>query len=465
MGQREGRYPITAIRSLLSIRNFRLFLAGQFVSNTGTWMQWVAQDWLVLRLTDNSGTALGLVTGLQFGPQLVFGLLGGVIADRFGKRRVLLATQSAMGVQALLLGLLVVTGHVQLWHVYALAVLGGTMAALDAPARQTFLHDMVGREHLPRAVGLNSAQMNAARVIGPALAGLLIAAVSTGPVFLLNAASYLAVLAGLLLMRLGELRTGPPAPGGSGNRADRGLRVAFAYLRRSPELLLPIVIMGFVGAFGINFQITIALVNSELFGGDARRLGYLSAAFAVGGLVGALAATFRRTPPTRRLLIGSVVAFGVYEALLGLVPSYPVFLGALVVAGVLTITVTTTANSITQVTADARLRGRVMSVYMMVFLGGTPIGAPTVGWIAEHLGVRWSLVLGGLVSVTVAVAAAMVFRPAARKVVHVGHAARAEKTVLVEPAPAVTPSLPLSRLLPRQRTSRQGRATTVRQNT
>ncbi len=407
---------VDTFRALLSIRNFRLFLIGQLVSNTGTWMQRVAQDWLVLQLTHNSGTAVGITTGLQFLPQLLFGLWGGVIADRYPKRRLLLITQGVMGVQALVLGVLTVTGTAHVYHVYALAFLLGLAAAADSPARQAFIHEMVGPAHVPNAVGLNSAQFNGARIIGPAIAGLLIASLGTGSVFLVNAASYVAVLAGLLAIRPAELHAIPrPA------RADSRLRDALRYVREQPELLLPITVVGFVGTFGLNFTVTISLMAKQEFASDAAAFGYLSTAFAVGALLGALGTAARRTPPSRRRLVGAAVLFGLLEIAVGLMPTYWTFLALLVPTGVFALTVTTTANAMTQINSDPLMRGRVMSIYLLVFLGGTPIGSPLVGWVADNLGVRWSLILGGLISALAAVAAALVFSPArGRKAFAVG---------------------------------------------
>ncbi len=397
---------VDTFRSLLSIRNFRLFLIGQLVSNTGTWMQRVAQDWLVLQLTHNSGTAVGITTGLQFLPQLLFGLWGGVIADRYPKRRLLLVTQGVMGLQALVLGLLTVTGTAHVYHVYALAFLLGLAAAADSPARQAFIHEMVGPEHVANAVGLNSAQFNGARIVGPAIAGMLIASLGTGSVFLVNAASYVAVLAGLLAIRAGELHA-VPRP----TRAESRLRDALRYVRSRPELLLPITVVGFVGTFGLNFTVTTSLMAKQEFASDAAAFGYLSTAFAVGALVGALGAAARRSIPTRTRLIGAAVAFGLLEIAVWLMPTYWTFLVLLVPTGMFALTVTTTANAITQLNSDPLMRGRVMSIYLLVFLGGTPIGAPLVGWIAETLGVRWSLVLGGLISALASLVAGQVFSP------------------------------------------------------
>ncbi|MET7761964.1 MFS transporter [Streptomyces sp. NPDC005393] len=394
----------------LGARNFRRYLLGQLVSNVGTWMQRAAQDLLVLQLTGNSGGAVGVLTALQFLPQTLFGLTGGVIADRFPKRRLLLITQTAMGVQSLLLGLLTVTGTIALPSLYALAFVLGTATALDQPARNAFISELVERALVSGAVSLNSAQFNVARVLGPALAGLAVAAAGAGPVFLVNAASYLAVLYGLTTIRTDELHA-PREPG----RRDSRLADAFRHVAATPDLLLPITVIGFVGTFGLNFQITISLVAITVFHSGAAAFGYLSAAYAVGSLIGALRGTGRRRTPTARRLVASAVAFGLLEAAVGLTPGYATFLILLIPTGLASVTVTTTANSLTQLSADPRMRGRVMSLYFLVLLGGTPIGAPLVGLVSDTLGARFSLILGGLISAVSALTLSALIRARARR--------------------------------------------------
>ncbi len=376
----------------LRIRNYRLFAAGQMVSNTGTWMQRVAQDWLVLQLSHDSAVALGITTGLQFLPMLLFGLWGGVLADRYPKRRLLLATQAAMALQAVVLGVLAITHVANVWHVYALAFVLGLLTALDNPTRQSFVIEMVGKDDLPNAVGLNSATFHAARVVGPAVAGLLINLVGTGPVFLVNGVSYLAVLGGLYVMRGSELSPSEPL------KRERGqLREGLRYVRQRRDLLLPVVIVGIVGTFGMNFQVTMALMAKSVFGKGAGSYGLLGTALAVGSLGGALFAA-SRVRPDRRLLIGSAVVFGLLEVVCGLMPTYLTFMALLVPTGLVLITLNTTANATMQMGVAPRMRGRVMALYMTVFLGGTPVGAPVIGWIAEVAGPRWSLLGGGLIS-------------------------------------------------------------------
>jgi MFS family permease len=355
-------------------------------------MQRVAQDWLILELTRNSGTALGITTGLQFLPLLLFGLWGGVIADRYPKRIVLMFTQVAMAVLALILGVLVITGTAQVWHVYVLAFGLGLATVVDNPTRQTFVVEMVGRRDLPNAIALNSASFNGARVLGPAVAGLLIASIGTGPVFLVNAASFAAVLAGLLLMRTRDLLPTEPVA-----RAKGQLREGLRYVRGRRDLVVVLVLVGFVATFGMNFQLTTALVAKETFHQGASSFGLASTMLAVGALAGALLAA-RRMKPSLKLLYVSAVAFGVLEILTGLMPTYVSFLALLVPTGIVLMTFTTAANAIMQLSVSPEMRGRVMGLYMLVFLGTNPLGAPLIGWLSQVVGPRSSIVLGGVVA-------------------------------------------------------------------
>jgi MFS family permease len=394
----------------LSNRNFRLFAAGQLVSNTGTWMQRVAQDWLVLSLTGGSGTALGITTALQFLPLLLLSLWGGVIADRLPKRRVLLLTQAVMGLQALVLGLLVLAGVVRVGDVYALAALLGVASALDTPVRQSFVPEMVGSRQLPNAVALGSATFNLGRVLGPAAAGLLIAAVGTGLVFVLNAASYLAVVAGLLLMRTSELRPAPPKP-----RAPGQVREGLRYVLHRRDLLLVVLVVGIVGTFGFNFQITTALMSTHVFHVGPGAFGLLTTAFAVGSLAGALLSARRAggsgRRPGLRFVIGLALAFAVFESVIALAPTYTWFLVLLVPTGLFAISFATSANPYVQLGTEPGVRGRVMALYVLVFFGGTPAGALLVGWLGEVAGPRWALGLGGLLTLVGTLLAAAWLRP------------------------------------------------------
>jgi MFS family permease len=364
-------------------------------------MQRVAQDWLVLELTHGSGTALGIATGLQFLPQLLFSLWGGVIADRYPKRNILMVTQAIMGVLAAILGVLALTGVVAVWQVYLLAFALGLVAVVDNPARQTFVAEMVGREGMANAIALNSATFNLARIAGPAVAGLVIGAVGVPAAFLVNAASYGAVLAGLKLMRVGELRPVTPVP-----RARGQLREALGYVRARPELWLTLVLVFFVATFGMNFQVTTALMSRGVFHTGASEFGLASSVFALGALGGALIAA-RRARPSMRLLLTTAFAFGVLEVLSGLMPVFWSFLAMLVPTGLAVLMFSTTANSTTQLGTTAAVRGRVMGLYMLVFLGGAPLGSPLVGWAAEQFGARMSLVAGGVISAAAAVGVAL----------------------------------------------------------
>jgi MFS family permease len=384
---------LTATFRSLKVRNYRLFATGQVVSLSGTWAQRVAQDWLVLGLSHNSGVALGITTGLQFLPMLLFGLYGGVLADRYDKRNLLVGAQAAMGLLALALGILDVSGSVQLWHVYALAFLLGLASVVDTPVRQSFVVEMVGPDDLPNAVSLNSATFNSARIIGPAIAGLLINTIGTGPVFLANAVTYIAVIAGLCLIRTGDLFDAHRVPRAKGQLME-GLR----YVRSRPDLMVPIALVFVVGTFGLNFQITLALVAKSVFHLGAGSYGALSSMLALGSLLGALGSARRSGLPSQKLLIASGVAFGGLEILTGLAPSYWVMAALLVPTGIAVMTFTTTANATVQLGSTPTMRGRVMALYVLVFMGGTPIGAPVIGALAEVLGARSSLLIGGGVS-------------------------------------------------------------------
>jgi MFS family permease len=363
-------------------------------------MQRVAQDWLVLNLSHNSGTAIGVTTGLQFAPVLFFGLYGGVIADRFPKRRTLVITQIVMGVFALMLGLLDVTGAVQLWHVYALAAALGIASAIDTPVRQAFVTELVGPSLLPNAVGLNSSAFNAARVLGPAVAGLMIASVGTSWVFLINAGSFVAVIAGLLMIRDSELYVGKPAA-----RKKGAVREGLRYVRSRPDLIEITSLVGVVGMLGFKFQITSALMVKNVFHHGAESYGIISATYAFGSLLGALASA-RRGRPARRLVFFAAATYGVFEIVAGVMPTYWTFFAVLVPFGFFTLTLSTAANTNVQLSVSPAMRGRVMALYLLVFMGGTPIGAPLVGWIAEVAGPRWSLITGGIASAAAAVLAA-----------------------------------------------------------
>ena len=393
----------------LSIRNYRVYAMGALVSNVGTWMQRVAQDWLILVLT-GSGTALGITTGLQLLPALLFSPVAGVVADRFPKQQVLKCTQLAMAIPAAVLGVLAVTGTVEAWHVYVIAFVFGVGTAFDAPARQSFVAEMVGQEDLPNAVGLNSASFNTARMIGPALAGLLIAwlgsgAEATGWVILVNTASYLAVIASLTSLDTRRLRPSPV----SGSRKG-AVREGVRYVRSRPDLVLLLTCVFFVGTFGMNFQMTSALMATEVYGKGASEYGILGSVLAIGSLAGALLAA-RRTRPRLLFVVVAGMTFGIGEILAGLMPSYLTFALVLPLLGLSSLTMVTSANGLIQLTSTPQMRGRVAALYLMVFMGGTPLGAPLIGWIGEAFGARWTMIVGGALSALgVGVAAALYAR-------------------------------------------------------
>jgi MFS family permease len=383
----------------LHVRNYRLYATGGFVSNIGTWMQRVAQDWLVLQLSGHSGVALGITTGLQFLPMLLLAPFAGTVADRFSKRKVLMLTQASMAAVGAVLGLLDLTGVVEVWHVYLLALLLGVGAAVDAPARQAFVIEMVGRDDVQNAVALNSASFNLGRVIGPAAAGFLIVLVGTGPVFLINAASFGPVILALKKMRESELIPVPRAARGRGQVLE-GIR----YVRRRPDLLMVMIVVFFVGTFGMNFQMTSALMATEVFHKGAGEFGILGSIMAVGSVSGALLSA-RRGRPRLRLIIASAVAFGIIELTAGFMPTYVAFTALLIPLGLAQMTLLNSANATVQLGVDPVMRGRVMALYMAVLMGGTPFGAPLIGALAEAFGARWSLIGGGVISAGAAVIA------------------------------------------------------------
>ncbi|MEU6332622.1 MFS transporter [Streptomyces sp. NPDC047049] len=382
--------------SSLRIRNYRLFATGQMVSNTGTWMQRIAQDWLVLSLTGSSG-AVGITTALQFLPMLLFGLYGGVIADRFAKRKLLLFTQSAMGLTGLALAALTLSGQVQVWHVYLVAFVLGLVTVLDNPSRQAFVSEMVGQDELRNAVSLNSANFQSARLIGPAVAGVLITAFGSGWAFLLNGLSFIAPLTGLLMMRTAELHKVDRVP-----RSKGQLREGLRYVSGRPDLLWPIVLVGFIGTFGFNFPIWLTAFDYHVYHQGAGTYSLFNGLMAAGSLIGALLAA-RRAGSRLRLLVGAAVLFGALEIAAALAPSFWVFAALLAPIGMVGLTVNVTANSSIQMATDPLMRGRVMSLFMMVFVGGTPLGAPVVGWITDAFGARIGFLAGGLVSMVSAV--------------------------------------------------------------
>lgn len=385
----------------LRVRNYRLFFMGQVVSNIGTWMQRIAQDWLVLSLTGSSA-AVGITTALQFLPMLLFGLYGGVLVDRLRKRPTLLVTQSAMALTALFLAVLTLTGHVQVWHVYVAAFAMGLATVVDNPARQSFVSELVGRDQLQNAVSLNSANFQSARLVGPAVAGLMITGVGTGWAFLANGLSFVAPLGCLLLMRARDLHAVQRAPRGKGQ-----LREGLHYVAGRPELIWTITLVGFIGTFGFNFPVFLSAFADDVFDAGAGAYSLFNTLMAVGSLAGALLAA-RRGTARLRVLIAAAVAFGALEIVAATAPGLWLFALLMVPIGVFSMTVNVTANTSIQMSTDPAMRGRVMALYMMVFLGGSPVGAPIVGWVTDTYGARVGFAAGGAVAATAAIVIGLV---------------------------------------------------------
>jgi MFS family permease len=373
----------------LNTYNYRLWAGGALVSNIGAWMQRIAQDWLVLTvLTHKNAAAVGLVVGLQFGPQLLLLPLTGLAADRLDRRKLIFATQAAMGALALGLGLLTLGGWVQLWHVYIFAFLLGCVAAFDAPARQTFVSELVGEAGLSNAVALNSASFNAARMIGPAIAGVLIAAVGSGWAFVINAASFVAVLAALMRLRVGELHRGRTA-----ERRRGGLVEGFSYVWRRPDLRVILFMLFLIGTFGLNFAIYISTMAVAVFHLGAGRYGLLTSTMAIGSVAGALMSA-RRSKPSLTVLWVASTLFGLGCAIAAAAPNPWVFALVLILIGASVQTFTTSSTSLVQLSTDPAMRGRVIAILLAVTLGGAPLGGPFAGWIADRFGPRWALMVG-----------------------------------------------------------------------
>ena len=387
----------------LSVPNYRRYYGGQAISLTGTWMQMTAQAWLVLTLT-HSSTALGAIIALQTLPVLLLTPYGGVIADRGDKRRIMVVLQSAMAVQALVLGVLTIAGAVRVWEIGVLAVVLGVNNAFENPARQSFMLELVGQDNLRNAVSLNSVLVNVARTVGPAVAGILIASVGTGVCFLANAGSFIAVVASLLTMDVSALRPSTPAP-----RARGQLREGFAYVRRTPELAVPLLMMAAVGCLTYEFQVSLPVMASRGLHAGATGFGFMTGAMGVGAVLGGLVVAARGKTGMRPLVVAAWV-FGVAVALAALAPSLGLELAALALAGAASISFMSTGNSTLQLAAAPSMRGRVMSLWFVAFQGSTPIGGPIVGWVMAVLGARAGLGLGAVVCLLVAVAGTTALR-------------------------------------------------------
>jgi MFS family permease len=389
---------LAATFSSLGIRNYRIYFLGQSVSLCGTWMQRVAQAWLVLELT-GSGTAVGAVTAVQFVPLLVLAPVGGLFADRFDKRRILYTTQSLAALSALFLGVVVLVGVAALWMVYVSALALGLAAAFDTPARQTFVQEMVGRENLTNAVSLNSTLINAARIVGPAIAGFLIVGVGIAWCFLINGLSYAALIVALLMMNAAELRRDAVTP-----RTPNQLLEGFRYVMATPAVRTPLILLAVAGLFTFEYQVVLPLFARFTFEGDAQTFAWMSSAMGVGAVVGGLMAASRANRPAVALARTGIV-FGVLQLAVSAAPTLPLALVSLAILGAASVTFIALGNATIQLTATPSMRGRVMGLYVVAFLGTTPLGAPLMGWVGEHLGPRWALAGGGLILLAAAMMA------------------------------------------------------------
>lgn len=366
-------------------------------------MQRVAQDWLVLTvLTAHSGTAVGITTALQFLPQMLFSIHSGVLADRFNRRHLLQATQVFTALTSVVMGVLVLCDRAELWHVYLIAFLAGTANTLGTPARQTFVSELVPKKDLPNAVGLNSTAFNAARLIGPAVSGVAIAAVGTGWVFLINAASFIVPIVTLAVMRVGELHDVPPAP-----RHKGMIREGLTYVMRRSDIVLITFVATILSMLGFNHQMTQALMATQIYHKGAGEYGLLGSIMAIGSLAGALVAA-RQSRPRVALVFGSALAYGIVQCVLALAPNYSSYALLLIPTGFLMLLFITAANATIQITTPPEVRGRVMAIYFLFYLGVTPLGSPLVGWIGEVCGARWSVGIGGIGSVIAAVLAIVI---------------------------------------------------------
>ena len=389
-----GRQTFAALAN----RNYRRFIGGQGISLVGTWMQTVAQSWLVLELT-GSGTAIGVVVALQTLPILLLGPYGGVIADRTDKRRLMIGLQSIMGVQALLLGILTITGTVQLWHVYVLALLLGLNQCFENPARQSFLLEMVGPEDLRNAVSLNSTLVSVSRIVGPAVAGVTIAAGGLGVCFLINAASFVAVVSSLLRLDTSALHRSAPA-----ERARGQLREGLRYVRGNRNLAVPLLMMAFIGCLAFEFQVVLPIVADQTFDAGSQAYGFMTAAMGIGSVCGGLlVATWGRTGT--RVLIVAAAAFGFALVAAAAAPTLALELVALALVGAVSIAFNSTTNSTLQLEADPQMRGRVMALWSTAFMGSTAIGGPIAGWVSQQWGGRAGLLLGAITCLVVALVA------------------------------------------------------------
>jgi MFS family permease len=428
---RDGEGKVGTFSSLHN-RNFRLFWSGQLVSLTGSWMQTTAMAWLVLNQLHSHGTVLGLLVAVQFTPTLVGGPWAGLVADRRDKRKILLFTQSSAAVLAGALAVLTLTGVVRLWMVFAIMLLVGVVTMFDSPARQSFITEMVGKGDVANAVGLNSAIFNAARIVGPAVAGGLILAGGTGVCFALNSVSFVAVIAGIVAMRPADLFRGEPA-----ERARGQVRAGFRYAMSVPELKMTLAMVAIVGTFAMNFTVVLPLIAKVTFHGNAGAYGLLTAAMGAGALVGALVAA-TRARPTVHLLTGAAIALGVCMLAAASAPTLAVEFAVIAVTGGAAILFMSTCNATLQLNSRSDMRGRVIALYMVLFLGSTPIGGPIVGWIGQYASPRWGMAVGGIASLLAGITAALFLWRARRASVVAGETADPPASDRAAKQPALT---------------------------
>lgn len=394
------RAKLSTMFQSLQVRNYRLFATGQLIKLIGVWMMFIAQDWLVLQLSDDSATALGVVVALQFTPVLLLTLISGRLADRYDKRILLYAANATYSVLALGMSLLVATGVVEIWHVFVFATLLGVANAVETPVRQAFVSELVGTPLLPNALSLSAATFNSARILGPAVAGVAIAAFDVGPVFLISAVSSIAPLICMFRMRVAELHREalPPIEDRASARVVDGLRYVF----RRPDLLLPMGLMSVLGMTLFNFQLTLAALAKTVFNTGAESFGLFTTAVAVGSLAGALAGSGRRERPSVWVVLGAAVAAAGFGTLVGFAPTFWLVVVLLVPSGFFMVFFAQASNQRVQLGVDASFRGRVMALWVLVFLGTNPIGAPVIGWVAETFGAGASIWTGGLISLATA---------------------------------------------------------------
>ncbi len=405
----SDRQPRGAFAALSS-RSYRIYIGGQSLANLGSWMQSIAQDWLIFNLT-HSSTAVGVTMALQFLPMLLLGLYAGALADRLPKRSILLVTQTLNGIATAALAVITITGAVRPAYVYGFALASGVVFAFDSPARQAFVTEVVSEDKLRAGISLNAAVFQATRLVGPAIASVLIATAGTGWVFAVNAACYLGPTIGLLMLRPGDLHPAPAAP-----RAQGTVAATARYLRRRPDLLWTIFLVGMLGTFGLNFPIVLTAMAKTAFGGNASMYGLFNIVIGLGSAAGAVLAG-AGTRPRTRAIVTTAAMFGILQAIAGLAPDLVIFLVVLVVMGFVNLVCQAMANASVQLAVDPEIRGRVMGLYMLVFIGGTPIGAPIIGAVTSHYGARTGMLVCGIIPALAAavMAVAMTRRNLRRK--------------------------------------------------